>query len=312
MFWDIKQSSLTPQGIECCDLLKDSNKLFGIVRMNKLNGLRQVDEFEQTIRKSYGFKVIWVTAAESFKWGKRGDWSKYVLERQEENPNLKILLVICQTATRSTEIKFHKHICFWHDNERKNSNYNTIMQAAGRVFYYDSPTNNPTANPVDIIVYSSIIDFKLNAKLITLAEYSEGNKKISGRVKSGKKWKEGAYTIKHEILDHEPTLDEYILLAKKHNGRTDKKGIQVHKCSKRKDDLAKLVLQDAAGNPSRRVGWASVVHFDSPIVFDTWEKYVMKRPGGSLVGKFLLIIEVPTGQFTSEPYVTAGSSMYNK
>lgn len=203
-FWDEKTGSLTIQGIECCDLLKNSNKVFGVVRFPRLmSQIRESGKFESALKAQYGFRVQFIDAKDSFDWGKNGDWYKAV--GIHADTGTKTILAICQTATRSTELKFHRHIRFWHGAERKAA-YNTIIQADCRPIFYDTPENNPYGNPVDIIIYSSIKAFRLNAEYTKVSDYDG---KLAGRM-SAKVNEAGIKTVlKIFWLDKKPSLQEF-------------------------------------------------------------------------------------------------------
>jgi hypothetical protein len=170
-FWDFANNCLTPQGQEACDLLRSSEKLFGVVRFASFyKEIKNNSAFTSTMENHYGFDLRFVAGDEGFDW--MHDYKRYAYDFVS-NKKLKVLIVICQTCTRSTEIGFHKHLSFWHDHRSNTTPFNTIIQAAQRVnhFYNGTDENN-------IRVYTDLTAWKLNAGLITIDEYT---RKLSGR-----------------------------------------------------------------------------------------------------------------------------------
>ena len=147
-FFDLDIDHLTDQGKECCNLLKNSGKAFGIVRFTR--GMKFIEEnvnFNNEI-KQYGIIPIYIDAKRKFNW--TVDWQNiYQQFQNDENPRL---LIICQTCTRSTEVGFHKHIAFWHDYRTQNSPIATTYQAIARINHYHQVSEDEN----NIQVYSNL------------------------------------------------------------------------------------------------------------------------------------------------------------
>ncbi len=281
-FWDEKTGTLSRQGIECCDRLLNSDKIFGVVRFpTSMKPMRDSGKFEAAIKKQYGFKVKFVDANDSFDWG-NGDnasWYGPVINKR------KTILAICQTATRSTELKFHRHISFWHGAQRRAA-YNTIIQADCRPIFYDTPENGP----VDIVIYSSVKAFRLNAEYTKTDEYDG---KLAGRM-SKKAVDAGTITkLQIEWLDHKPTLSEFNTFAKK-NGAFSGYTETFNRTVSGTDyiDIGAGILKDQPvlmGRVSNGVRSACTVYFDkmNSNYLDSWK--IAQNKG--VVAKYAIALE---------------------
>lgn len=295
-FWDLENEALTDQGVECCEILKSSNKIFGVIRFTNQSKIKN-SKFEKSIRDDYGFSVRWISAkkGEEYNWG-RGFYEDVGI-RDYENSNHKVLLVICQTANRSTEIGFHEHIAFWHDSERgRGTAYNTIIQAAGRVIHYDKGP----MKPVSIIVYSDVEEWKRAA-----GQPNDSKRKGSLRMSVDKKSNK---VYIREIIDRPLTISEYNALARKYNGR-EFPDIQHPKVSTNTvKDLVKSALQAKPTANSAQETHASVIHLDSylPNSKNSWDRYVVPQ---NLQGKFVALILVESIDKSRKDFTTT-KSMY--
>ena len=306
-FWDEESGTLTGQGIECCNLLKNSSKVFGVIRFPRsISEIKESGKLATKLKTLYGFRVQFVDAKESFDWGKNGDWYKAL--GIFSDTGIQTILVICQTATRSTELKFHRHIRFWHGAERKAA-YNTIIQADGRVIFYDTPENNPPKNPVDIIVYSSVRAFRLNADYTTTQDYG---KKLSGRM-SVKVNKAGTKTrLKIVWADTKPSLDQFNALAKSHGAFCEYTEPFNRTISGTNYlDMASGILQPEPvlmGRINKGIRAACTVHFDSANnnFLNTWE--LVKNAG--VVGKYAIALEIDEDVVEGAIHATTRRSMF--
>lgn len=170
-FWNFDTNELTTQGKEAIEQLVNGDKLFGIVRFPSADQYGKISQkhhkahkaFLSVIEDQYGVKIRFIDGKQDnmFRWGKEDEasWYGYV------NNGKKVLLVLCQTCTRSTEVGFHKHICFWHDYRNGGKTpYNTRVQAYLRVAHY-----NPDG--CKIMLYVDLPTLKLEAGKITYEEY---------------------------------------------------------------------------------------------------------------------------------------------
>jgi hypothetical protein len=299
-FWDEATGQLMPQGIECCERLKQGNHIFGVIRipykMQEVKG----GIFAQVIKDTYGFKVKFIDAKNSFDWSDSDEagWHGAVANKS------KTILVICQTATRSTELKFHKHISFWHGSERKKTAHNTIIQADCRPIFYNTPENGP----VDIIIYSSIEDFKLNAEIITSAEYT---KKLSQRMKSQVLLTGTVTTQKLVVVDKLPSVAEFNKIAKQHGAKSDYVTRANHKVSANKtENIANMALTGhLSGTSANGKRFANVVLFDAANLkfLSSWAEVQQK----GYAGKFGLILEFDQQVAIGATHLTTNKSMYS-
>lgn len=111
-------------------------------------------------------RTRFVDSTRSFDWMEGIDITSLIKNES------KVLLIINQTCTRSTELGFHEHLAFLHDYRANESNYSTLAQAYLRVAHY-----HPTGH--DIRVYAEKEVFELAAEKIKKEEY-EG--KLSTRI----------------------------------------------------------------------------------------------------------------------------------
>jgi hypothetical protein len=206
-FWDETAKALTVQGHECVNrLLNADSKTFGVVRFaSKMNRIQSSGHLVNEMTK-LGIHVEFISAHVPFDWSK--DHLSYLNAKLHQKivPDLKVLLVVNQTCTRSTEVSFHEHIAFWHDYRSGTTPYNTMLQASGRPFHYQM-----TDAPHNIRVYGSVAAFELAAGQITIAQY---NNKISQRVTSSTS--SNMYAYQYEIVNHKPTRAEVNSILRKH------------------------------------------------------------------------------------------------
>lgn len=300
-FWDRKKGVLSVQGAECVQVLKTSSKLFGVIRIaSGLTELRRNGKFDKEMSKQ-GIIVRYVTgqANESFDWSDRdtGDFWRYV-GQQTQKPDLKVLLVLNQTCTRSTEVMFHKHIAFWHDYRSGNTPYNTIIQAIGRVYHY--LPKGEVENTIK--TYTQIDALQCEAGLITLEQY---DRKLNGRVKTDIDRSQFDYDFVH--FDSKPTrqqineaYEERGLLAKggRVNPLTASKNIAA--------DLVSVWVGKTQAPCAHKPELDNVLYLDeaSPAFPMSWVKYVAAN---GLKGKYILLILVPKTERRANEHKTVRS-----
>lgn len=162
-FWDFDSNCLTQQGLQAIDLLeKSQDKLFGVIRLPDYKTALNDPSFTKFYNDK-GIEVLFIDNQNKFVWSNeigKGDWKRYV------HDNKKVLLIINQTCTRSTEVGFHKHIVFWHDHRTGDTPFNTRCQAYERNNHYDE-------NGHHIVIYADIPTYELSADRITLEAYVE-------------------------------------------------------------------------------------------------------------------------------------------
>lgn len=166
-------SSITQHGKEVIDWwLTHTDKPIAILRLT--GGEREKGLYSSFKKEGEMFLIKdkifckFIDGVSEFDWAKDHE----SLLKAYKAQNLRTLLVINQTCTRSTELGFHKHLAFLHDHRPNESHYSTLAQAYLRVAHYDSVGHK-------IVVYGEKEVFELAAGLITESEYSG---KLSARV----------------------------------------------------------------------------------------------------------------------------------
>jgi len=137
---------------------------------------------------------VYIDSSNKFDWM---DQYKTLLAYYKTH-EVRTLLVINQTCTRSTELGFHKYLAFLHDHRPNESNYSTLAQAYLRVAHY-----HPEGH--QIYVYAQKEIFELAAGLITKEEFSG---KLSSRMNK-QTMKIGEVLSKDPIHWYKPE-DDYI------------------------------------------------------------------------------------------------------
>ena len=301
-FWDEENAALTEQGIECCERLKNGVHIFGVVRIPyKMHAFKTSGLFENAIRSRYGFNVRFISGNDSFDWSDNDEapWKSLVFS------NKKTILVVCQTATRSTELKFHKYISFWHGAERKNTAYNTIIQADGRPIFYNTPENGP----VDIMIYTSVNAFKLNAGYISYELY---DKKLSQRSKANVTTAGLKSRLELRWMDKLPTLDEFNAYARAEGAYCNYTEVFNRTVSgHNKLDMAESLLRPIPvlmGRITDGVRYACTVHFDNmnPHFTDSWRTAL----NNGVAGKYAIALEFDEMVSDNVIHITTRSSMY--
>lgn len=216
----------TKQALEAMEFFVSSDKAISVLRaVGNYNNLKGSEEFEDFLR-DYKVKPLFIDGSNPFVWEE--DYKPLI--KDYEKLDIRYLLVINQTCTRSTEVKFHKHIAFWHDYRGPNAAYNTCHQAFLRVAHYyegSGPEN-------EIRVYAIPEVFRLAAQEISQEDFCAATgRKLSGRVDQfDGKTKYREYTIEAYNLKEE---DKVLEIIKPIAG--PKAGIATTKGQKRGDSL---------------------------------------------------------------------------
>lgn len=180
--------SLTEQGFECLELMKNNEKNYrnvGVVRvtgnisgpekemrMSKYQHVKKDYNLKMFLWKKYNIEIMFVDSKNGVKWDDSSYWGSLAQDR-------KYLVVINQTGTRSTDFcGVHQYLVFLHDHRNSSTTpYNTYYQAIGRAFHY---------HPIGqhIYLYCDILPIQLASKAITYQEFLEQRGKLSQRVKN--------------------------------------------------------------------------------------------------------------------------------
>jgi hypothetical protein len=304
-FWDWSVKKLSDQAtINIKQLVANDEKIFGVVRFaghNELELIRGSVLFAQQVAALGITEVRFITGLLPFDWSR--DHRPYVNKRDDEDLNPKVLLILNQTCTRSTEVKFHEYIDFWHDFRSEVIAYNTAIQAFGRPFHYRSDAD-PAYN---IRVFAKVSTFELAAGRKSKGQYSG---KLSERVGNN-------YATMHRAdlqllaFDHEPTraeIDAYFAVygAKSKGGHT----LNLHVSANKVNDMAAQWFGGTSRPHNHRSDQDNVLHVDAahPDHQDSWDKYVVRY---GLQGKFVLMIPV-IKQMPIVVHSTANKSMFQK
>lgn len=132
--------------------------------------LELINNLKIQLEEDNGCEIHIYDQKNGFEWGDLNSWAR--LGKEEYiNPDTgdisirhkgkPVLIFICQTCTRSTEIHKlgHKRIYAWHDNRLLSDNkcYNTLSQAIGRVKHYTDGEENTIKLYCDInVIYTTL------------------------------------------------------------------------------------------------------------------------------------------------------------
>lgn len=185
-FLNQEQNGLSTEAI---DLLSEwcnqTNRFCSVLRIasrDQYRSLKNDEDLITKIRRIGISEVVFIDYANAFNWqflnNGQGSFDRYY-NAYKKNNNYKVLFVICQTCTRSTEVQFHKYIYFWHDHRESDTGYDSYAQALLRVCHYDQ-----YGHPIKVFGKKEI--FKLAANVITLATFCNNGNKLSDRIKTEK------------------------------------------------------------------------------------------------------------------------------
>lgn len=202
-----KNVKLSQQALQMLNNWSDCDKPFSIVRVSSkrkdLPTFKQVSQdidLRLYLRDQFNVKIVEVDQKHPRVWGDdEGDGKPHILDYADHA--YKVIYLINQTCTRSTEIKCHPLIYAYHDYHSKSTAYNTYVQSSLRIAHYEYTgefkygksilwSDNPSGDgativPInsDIILYSNINCIRLHAKNISYEEFRslEPTRKLSGR-----------------------------------------------------------------------------------------------------------------------------------
>jgi hypothetical protein len=132
--------------------------------------LNVINNLKVQLEEDNGCEIQIYDQKNGFEWGGLNSWAK--LGKEEyinpdngiisfEHTGKPVVIFICQTCTRSTEIHKlgHKRIYAWHDNRSLSDNkcYNTLSQAIGRVKHYTDGVENTIKLYCDINVIKTTL-----------------------------------------------------------------------------------------------------------------------------------------------------------
>ena len=241
-FWDSAEGTWTAHGQALVDgLIENSHspdaevckKRVGVVR---LLSNRSCKDYPMCFAALYGkeqegINVMFVDEKNPFDWGDEDAWwsNCSIHRRGAADVPKALLIVICATCTRSTELAGHPYIKFWHDNRSLDTcAYSTLSQALGRIKHYGDGSNR-------IQVYSDPRVFKLNCGEMTLADV----KRVAGRTKSKSISQKKTNPIKFEdngpnsLIWHDNSDNPNVIYRKDHISEMERNAEQkwVHKSS---------------------------------------------------------------------------------
>lgn len=183
------------QGLECYNSMS-SEKWLGIVRIcGRINNpikesncmeFDEVKELSPKLEEKYPDLAFHFVGSLSKKNNKIIQWDneRYWDKPKDFNPNLKNIIIVQQTANRSTQFKCHPYLAFYHTKRGDSTANNTICQDEERVVYYKDERNSN----VDIMLYGNITCAKYSAGELTLDEFNKlsGGRKLDKNCKMKK------------------------------------------------------------------------------------------------------------------------------
>ena len=187
--------------------------------------LNKIDNIKDKLEEDNGCEIQIYDQKNGFEWGDLNSWAK--LGKEEyinpdngiisfEHTGKPVVIFICQTCTRSTEIHKlgHKRIYAWHDNRLMSDKkfYNTLSQAIGRVKHYTELKSGPATkggrlpDENNIKLYCDINVIKTTLGMPTPG-LDDKDKKLSGRVKNVKISSSQQYHDEYGDVDSVPEDD---------------------------------------------------------------------------------------------------------
>lgn len=325
-FWTVaknerKEVIETPsvQGLDVLIDFFESDKNFLIIRFNgtgkTIGGYSHIKNsgmfarFIENIGLKFGHDVAvkFIDGENSFNWGNGSDrsWLGYVADKK------KAVLVVCQTATRSTLWGFHKHIHSYHDHREDSVALTTMIQSFGRAFHYDEVGHK-------IKLYCNLDAVKVAAGRMSEVDYvgDSFKKKISTRVDTKSAIKVDKQKEIH-IYNSKAEAEIGVNTLLKSNGELPFSSLIVSTCSAWNDnDLAQLAMNAGRYGFSDKGNIHRLYHLNSqnPNFANSWEILESTRP--DMVGKYVYVYlkEVRTINSPSDMVSTKvsgrGSSMY--
>lgn len=320
------EDKLTAQGKKCIEeLIADPEKYFGIIRFSSKSDFH-FGNLRNILAKHYPNVILHkIDATNKFNYGRDGDWT-HVKSEDHSWYKKKIILFICQTCTRSTEIGFHKYISFLHDYRPGDKIYSTMAQALFRVLHYSDAGHK-------IKVYGDVNTFKLAAGRISYKEYDdkENKRTVSRRVdvtqkKSNKKDYE-LLVFKEEELSHlnREQLKKLIINVCKIRGifYPERNGVpvdvKVRNTNNTQENFYRSILNVAARSTSSELG-IPIYHVNGfcDKIKDKIEIERQKRDSEEVARKYpgasyFVMIPLPKNSLDVPPFhKTSDRSMYTK
>jgi hypothetical protein len=235
-----KNIKLSQQALQMLNNWSACDKPFSIVRVSGKR--KELPTFKQVcqdidlrlyLRDQFNVKIVEVDQTHPRVWGDdEGDGKPHILDYVGHE--YKVIYLINQTCTRSTEIKCHPLIYAFHDYHSKSTAYNTYVQSSLRIAHYEYTgefkygksilwNDNPSGDGVtivpinsDIILYSNINCIRLHAKnssySISYEEFRslESTRKLSGRTSKSVNFKPTDDMLKNRTIEFLPIPDNIL------------------------------------------------------------------------------------------------------
>lgn len=294
-FWDFDNNCFTAQGAEAIKLFKSQRgKYFGVIRF--VDGFKKIraegcDFVKSLTERGFDVKFIGCDSAQSnttddddYK-NKEFDWATSFCDAVFLKKR-KTILLIAQTATRSTEVKFHQYISFWHDYRPVgSSNYATMAQAMLRVAHYGGSYKGKDCK---IRVYGNRDVFLYAAGRISAEELVKRGVQLADRIRPWSPYKTVRDYSKHIVSSREEA--EQILRIRGFLCE-DKtwKGVN-HVSENNSNDIAEAALYGQRRSTKGAPGSPVIYHIDSynKHFVNSWVALLTAHPG--VVGKYVVII----------------------
>jgi len=284
------------QAVEALDeLMEAKDKFFGIIRFNgsgrckggykyfKANG-----ELEKFLNAK-GFEVRWIDSENAFNWGNtvNRSWENFV------NDCKKVILIINQTSTRSTEWGFHKYIQFYHDYRPATVALTTMIQAFGRVFHYD-----PNGFPIKL--FCNVKAIQVASNQLSEAEYHSMSTKKRGDISTRIDSRPNPNNPKEEATAYyfstklDASIGINVILARNNEPKCE--SLITSTCSQwNENDLAAIALQNLQTGFEKKRSIHRIYLMDSanPNFTESWAKLESSHP--EWVGKYVYVyIKTPS------------------
>jgi len=245
----------------------DPKKMLGVVRISgmvtkKKSRFQILKEREHEIKKQYPafknivFKYYSSHDPNELKWDDKSIWET------DFNPSKKYIIIINQSAGRSTEWTCQPYMLWYHCKRSDSSSITTIQQDQERVVYYqDHYHRNNT-----LILYGDLETAKYSA-------YGEAptNRNIDNRIKKTKKGRPEIKVIPRIYNTYEEIPEEYRKKKESHVHEKYKlKNLikQRNMISPIKTEIDTLYLEFFVGNVrSSRTRWIQGKYKTNPIIF---------------------------------------------
>lgn len=211
-FFDFTLGKLTEQGEECVSRMDDRHYI-GVVRLSgNVPGTKKPayalakaknSNFQKELARR-GIVAQFVDGTNHFDWGEGGNWMQFHGIPELNKKSQRVIFVINQTCTRSTEVRCLPFTAFWHDFRRESAAFNTMAQAFLRVAHYEQ-MYQPIIIDLHLYCYEKVIKAAADVEDGKNA-FKEFDRAIAARVKQSTRGKH--YRTEIIVCDKDTVLEE--------------------------------------------------------------------------------------------------------